>query len=154
MKKLILTASLISCLLFHQAYAQTNRVQTNQTPTPASGVNAISNRLASQAPTQVTIGRERLGAFAPQFADINDNLVYGQIWSRQQELPLRERSMITISAMIAHGDFEQLKFQMERAKEYGVTKQEMSELITHLAFYVGGPRAWSAFQRAMEVYAP
>ncbi|MDO4897136.1 MAG: carboxymuconolactone decarboxylase family protein [Moraxella sp.] len=152
MKKLILITSLVGCALFHQAHARTSQVQTNQAPTPASVFNTAPNRLASQAPTQVTIGQERLGAFAPQFADINDNLVYGQIWSRQQELPLRERSMITISAMMAHGDFEQLKFQMERAKEYGVTKQEMSELITHLAFYVGGPRAWSAFQRAMEVY--
>ncbi|ABR74649.1 Carboxymuconolactone decarboxylase [Actinobacillus succinogenes 130Z] len=100
----------------------------------------------------MTIGRERLGKFAPKFAEINDDLVYGQIWSRTNELPLRERAMITIAAMIAAGDFDQLEFQMQRAKEYGVTKQEMSELITHLAFYSGGPKAWSAFQRAIKVY--
>lgn len=111
-----------------------------------------NNRLSAQAPTQVTIGRERLGKFAPKFAEINDDLVYGQIWSREKELPLRERAMITIAAMIASGDFDQLEFQMQRAKEYGVTKEEMSELITHLAFYSGGPKAWSAFQRAMKVY--
>ncbi|PHI41277.1 4-carboxymuconolactone decarboxylase [Actinobacillus succinogenes] len=111
-----------------------------------------TDRLAAQAPTQVTIGRERLGKFAPKFAEINDDLVYGQIWSRTNELPLRERAMITIAAMIAAGDFDQLEFQMQRAKEYGVTKQEMSELITHLAFYSGGPKAWSAFQRAIKVY--
>lgn len=140
MKKQILPFVLLGCMA--TAHAQT----------PAQTNTDSGNRLAAQAPTQVTIGRERLGKFAPKFAEINDDIVYGQIWSREKELPLRERSMITIAAMIAGGNFEQLKFQMERAKEYGVTKQEMSEIITHLSFYVGGPRAWSAFQKAIEVY--
>ncbi|MDO4907918.1 carboxymuconolactone decarboxylase family protein [Neisseria sp.] len=139
MKKLILPLIIIGCAAACQA-------QTPRQSAPSA------NRLAAQAPTQVTIGRERLGKFAPKFAEINDDIVYGQIWSREKELPLRERSMITIAAMIAGNNFEQLKFQMERAKEYGVTKQEMSELITHLSFYVGGPRAWSAFEKAIEVY--
>ncbi|MDO4904737.1 MAG: carboxymuconolactone decarboxylase family protein [Lautropia sp.] len=138
MKKLIAALALIGCVT-------TSHAQEN-------GQTATTDSLAAQAPTQVTIGRERLGKFAPKFAEINDDIVYGQIWSREQELPLRERSMITIAAMIASNNFDQLKFQMERAKAYGVTKQEMSELITHLSFYVGGPRAWSAFERAIEVY--
>lgn len=99
-----------------------------------------------------TAGRDHLGNFAPKFAEINDDVLFGQVWSREKELPLHDRSMITVSALITKGAFEQLPAHMKIAKKNGITKQEISEIITQLAFYVGWPNAWSAFNIAKKVW--
>lgn len=99
-----------------------------------------------------TAGRERLGDFAPKFASLNDDILFGEVWSREEELPLKIRSMITLSALISGGNFEQVPPHLERAKENGVTKDEIVEIITHLAFYVGWPKAWSAFNLAKDIF--
>lgn len=102
---------------------------------------------------KVTAGRDRLGEFAPQFAELNDDVLFGQVWSRESQLSPRERSMITVAALMGAGvtDFA-MKSHLQKAKENGITKEEMVEMITQLAFYAGWPRAWAVFPLAQEVY--
>ena len=76
-----------------------------------------------------TAGRDSLVDFAPKFAELNDDVLFGEVWSREKELDLKTRSIIN-----------------------GVTKEEFSEIITHVAFYAGWPNAWSVFNMAKEVY--
>ncbi|WP_127848897.1 carboxymuconolactone decarboxylase family protein [Lacticaseibacillus hulanensis] len=99
-----------------------------------------------------TAGRDNLGDFAPQFAALNDDVLFGQVWAKEDELSARDRSLITCSALMAQGLFPQLKLHMQIAKENGVRKAEMVALITHLSFYSGWPKAWSAFGLAKEIY--
>lgn len=99
-----------------------------------------------------TAGRDNLGEFAPKFAELNDDVLFGQVWSRESELSAHDRSMITISALIAGGNFEQLPAHLKIGQTNGITQTEISEIITHLSFYVGWPKAWSAFNLAKEIY--
>jgi len=100
-----------------------------------------------------TAGREILGAFAPKFAELNDDVLFGEVWSREDTLSLRDRSMITVTALMTKGIFDNsLKYHIVRAKNNGVRAEEMAEIITHLAFYAGWPNAWAAFALAKEVY--
>lgn len=99
-----------------------------------------------------TAGRDQLGDFAPKFAELNDDVLFGQVWSREKELPLRDRSLITVTALITKGAFEQLPYHMATAKKNGISKEEIVEVITQLAFYVGWPNAWSAFNAAKKVW--
>lgn len=100
-----------------------------------------------------TAGRDKLGEFAPKFAEINDDILFGEVWSREKELSLKTRSMITISALISGGNFEQLRAHLELGKANGITQAEIAEIITHIGFYCGWPKAWSAFTIAKEIYA-
>jgi 4-carboxymuconolactone decarboxylase len=101
-----------------------------------------------------TAGRDALGSFAPKFAELNDDVLFGEVWSREDKLSLRDRSIITITALITKGIFDNsLKYHITNAKNHGVSDEEMSEIITHLAFYAGWPNAWAAFTLAKEVYA-
>ncbi|WP_461225492.1 carboxymuconolactone decarboxylase family protein [Lacticaseibacillus suihuaensis] len=99
-----------------------------------------------------TAGRDALGDFAPQFAALNDDVLFGQVWAKEEELSPRDRSLITVSALMAQGLFPQLETHMKLAKAHGVTQTEMVALITQLAFYTGWPKAWSAFGLAKTVY--
>ncbi|MFY9901647.1 MAG: carboxymuconolactone decarboxylase family protein [Trichococcus sp.] len=101
---------------------------------------------------KVTAGRDLLGDFAPKFAELNDDVLFGQVWSREKEFAPRDRSIVTVTALITGGNLEQLPFHLNKAKENGVTKEEIAEIITQLAFYVGWPKAWSAFNVAKEIY--
>lgn len=103
---------------------------------------------------EVTAGRDILGDFTPKFGELNDDVLFGQVWSREEQLSPRDRSLITVSALMASGILDSsLKGHIVRAKENGVTKEEMVEVLTHLAFYAGWPKAWAAFYMAKEVYA-
>jgi 4-carboxymuconolactone decarboxylase len=102
---------------------------------------------------KVTAGRDQLGFLAPKFAELNDDVLFGQVWSREQELSARDRSLVTIVSLIAGGNFEQLKFHLQKGKDNGLSKQKIVEVITHQAFYSGWPKAWSAFNLVKEVYA-
>jgi alkylhydroperoxidase/carboxymuconolactone decarboxylase family protein YurZ/quercetin dioxygenase-like cupin family protein len=102
---------------------------------------------------KVTAGRDRLGSFAPKFAELNDDVLFGQVWSREEELSARDRSLVTVVSLIAGGNFEQLKSHLQRGKDNGLSKQEIVEIITHQAFYSGWPKAWSAFNIVKEVYS-
>lgn len=101
-----------------------------------------------------TAGRDNLGDLAPKFAELNDDVLFGQVWAREDKLSLKNRSMITVTALMAKGIFDNsLKSHLLNAKNNGVTKEEMVEMITHLAFYVGWPNAWAVFPMVREVYA-
>ncbi len=99
-----------------------------------------------------TAGRDQLGEFAPQFAALNDDVLFGEVWAKEDELSLHDRSLITVSSLMSQGLFPQLEAHMKIAKANGVTKGEMIALITHLSFYAGWPKAWSAFGLAKEIY--
>ena len=101
-----------------------------------------------------TAGRDRLGDFAPDFARYNDDILFGEVWSKNDVLSLHDRSIVTVSALVASGVIDSsLKYHIESAKKNGVTKDEMVEIITQLGFYAGWPKAWAAFNMAKEVYA-
>ncbi|GEL12638.1 gamma-carboxymuconolactone decarboxylase subunit-like protein [Lapidilactobacillus concavus DSM 17758] len=98
-----------------------------------------------------TAGHEQLGDFAPKFAELNDDVLFGEVWSRESKLSAHDRSLITVSSLLTQG-VPQLEAHLQIAKENGVTKDEIVELITHLAFYAGWPKAWSAFALAKKIY--
>lgn len=101
-----------------------------------------------------TAGRDALGAFAPEFAHLNDDILFGEVWNRDDKLPLKLRSIVTVSALIGKGIVDSsLKYHLTTARKNGVTKSEMAEVLTHIAFYAGWPNAWAAFNMAKEVYA-
>lgn len=103
--------------------------------------------------SKVTAGRDILGEFAPKFAQLNDDVLFGEVWSREDKLSPRDRSLITVTSLMSMGVLDNsLKFHMQKAKENGVTKEEMSEVLTQLAFYAGWPKAWAAFNMAKEIY--
>ena len=100
-----------------------------------------------------TAGRKDLGDFAPKFAELNDDVLFGEVWSREDKLSLKNRSIVTITALISKGIVDNsLKYHLQTAKNNGITKTEMAEILTHLAFYAGWPNAWAAFRMAKEVY--
>src|SRR5262249_1362106 len=98
------------------------------------------------------IAQKAIGDIAPKLAELTDDVLFGDVWERPQ-LSKRDRSLITCAALIATGKTEQMGFHFPRAIENGVTQEELVELITHLAFYVGWPRAVSAVTRAKELLA-
>ncbi|MBM6830262.1 carboxymuconolactone decarboxylase family protein [Anaerotignum lactatifermentans] len=102
---------------------------------------------------KVTAGRDELGTFAPKFAELNDDVLFGQVWSREAQLSARDRSIVTVTALMASGILDSsLKFHLHNAKNHGVTGEEMAEILTHAAFYAGWPKAWAAFRMAKEVW--
>lgn len=101
-----------------------------------------------------TAGHDALGDFAPKFAELNDDVLFGEVWSREDKLSLKMRSIVTISALIGKGITDSsLKYHLSTARKNGVTKEEMAEILTHIAFYAGWPNAWAAFNMVKEVYA-
>lgn len=102
---------------------------------------------------KVTAGRDAMNEFAPKFAQLNDDVLFGEVWSREEQLSPRDRSLITVSALMASGILDtSLLHHIERAKVNGVTQEEMAEVLTQLAFYAGWPKAWAALRMAKEVY--
>lgn len=100
----------------------------------------------------VTAGRDNLGQLAPEFARYNDDILFGEVWS-DKTLSLKQRSMITVTTLVASGITDSsLKFHLQKAKKNGVTKEEMSAMITHIAFYAGWPKAWAAFNMIKDIY--
>ncbi len=100
-----------------------------------------------------TAGHDTLGDFAPKFAELNDDVLFGEVWSREDKLSLRDRSVVTLVALISKGILDSsLEYHLQNAKKNGVTKEEMAEILTHVSFYAGWPNAWAAFKMAKEVY--
>lgn len=92
-----------------------------------------------------------IGDFAPKLAELTDNVLYGDVWERP-ELSKHDRSLVTVAALIALNRPEQLRSHLIRARENGVTQEELVETITHLAFYCGWPNAVNAINVAKEVF--
>lgn len=102
---------------------------------------------------KVTAGKDELGNFAPKFAELNDDVLFGEVWSREDKLPARDRSIVTVTALMASGVLDgSLAFHIGEAKNNGITKEEIAEILTHAAFYSGWPKAWAAFRMAKEIY--
>ncbi len=100
-----------------------------------------------------TAGRQALGEFAPEFAHLNDDILFGEVWSRNDLLSLRDRSLVTITSLISQGITDNsLLYHLNEAKKNGITNTEISEIITHIAFYAGWPKAWAAFNLAKSVW--
>ena len=95
--------------------------------------------------------REAIRGTVPKLAEISDTLIYGEVWERPG-LSRRDRSLITVAALLAMGRDKQLEGHLARALANGVTRDEISELITHLAFYAGWPAAMTAALAAKEVF--
>lgn len=99
-------------------------------------------------------GRVQLGDFAPKFAELNDDVLFGEVWSRNDLLSLRDRSLVTLTSLISQGITDNsLIYHLQTAKKYGITRTEISEIITHISFYAGWPKAWAAFNLAKNVWA-
>jgi 4-carboxymuconolactone decarboxylase len=94
-----------------------------------------------------TRAQQLIGDFAPKLVSLTDDVLFGDIWARP-ELSPRDRSLITVAALITGGNTEQLSGHLERARQNGVTETELKEVIIHLAFYAGWPNAMSAIQVA------
>jgi 4-carboxymuconolactone decarboxylase len=97
-------------------------------------------------------GAEKMfGGFAPGLVRFTDGVLFGEAWKRPQLSP-RDRSLITVAALTAGGNAEQLSFHLQYAKDNGVSEEELIEAITHLAFYAGWPKAFSAMAIAKQVF--
>ncbi|WP_195986076.1 carboxymuconolactone decarboxylase family protein [Clostridium sp. D33t1_170424_F3] len=100
-----------------------------------------------------TAGRDALGTFAPKFAELNDDVLFGEVWAREDQLSARDRSIVTVTALLSKGILDSsLQYHIGNAKKHGVTAGEMAEILTHAAFYAGWPNAWAAFKMAKDVY--
>lgn len=102
---------------------------------------------------KVTAGKTQLGEFAPKFAELNDEVLFGEVWAREDKLSVRDRCIVTVTALMASGILDSsLEFHLTNAKKHGVTKDEIAEILTHAAFYAGWPKAWAAFKMAKEIW--
>lgn len=113
----------------------------------------ISINMNGQEKVKQTAGRQQLGDFAPKFAELNDDVLFGEVWSRTDKLGLRDRSMITVTALVSMGITDtSLKYHLQSAKNNGISRTEIAEMLTHIGFYAGWPKAWAAFRLAKEVW--
>lgn len=110
--------------------------------------------IMAQENIRQTAGRDQLGDFAPKFAELNDDVLFGEVWSRTDRLGLRDRSLVTITSLISQGITDSsLGYHLQTARQNGITRSEISEIITQIGFYAGWPKAWAAFRLAKEVWA-
>ena len=114
----------------------------------------IPSSIMAQKKIIQTAGHDQLGEFAPEFARVNDDILFGEVWSRNDLLSLRDRSLITVTALISQGITDSsLTHHLQNAKANGITRTEIAEAITHIAFYAGWPKAWAAFRLAKDIWA-
>jgi 4-carboxymuconolactone decarboxylase len=118
-------------------------VRPRQSPAPPKPSAAAS--------TQPTAAQKAIGDISPTLVDLTDRVLFGEVWARPQLSP-RDRSLVTVSALIAMNRPDQLRPHLLRARENGVTQDELIETITHLAFYSGWPNAITAINVAKEVF--
>ena len=98
-----------------------------------------------------TRAQQMIGDFAPKLVSLTDDVLFGDVWVRA-ELSPRDRSLVTVAALIANGNTEQLPGHLSRARENGLSEEELKEAIIHLAFYAGWPRAMSAIGVAKKLF--
>jgi 4-carboxymuconolactone decarboxylase len=98
-----------------------------------------------------SVAQKLMGDFAPKLLQLTDDVLFGDVWERPQ-LSKRDRSLITVSALIALNRPDQLRRHLQRARDNGLTKDEIVETITHLAFYAGWPNAMTAVLIAKELF--
>lgn len=99
-----------------------------------------------------TAGRDSLGEFAPMFAHLNDDVLFGEVWN-EDAIPLKTKCIITVVSLMASGITDSsLTYHLENAKKHGVTKEEIAAIITHATMYVGWPKGWAVFRLAKDVW--
>lgn len=92
-------------------------------------------------------------AFVKSNGPLNDDVLFGEVWSREEKLSLRDRSLVTVVSLMAQGLVDSsFQYHLMSAKNNGITKEEIAEILTHAAFYAGWPKAWAAFKMAKEVW--
>ena len=135
--------------IFTAGLALAMLLSTNMFSVEAADMSGKDNK--SEKVVQ-TAGRQQLGAFAPEFAHFNDDVLFGENWNNH-DIDLKTRSLITVVALMAQGITDSsLKYHITNAKNHGVSQKEMAATITHVAFYAGWPKAWAVFNLAKEVY--
>jgi 4-carboxymuconolactone decarboxylase len=112
---------------------------------------AGQSRAQTTVPAEPTMAQRLFGDVNPKLAQLTDNILFGDVWARPGLSP-RDRSLVTVSALIAMNRPDQLRSHLQRARENGVTDTELVEAITHLAFYAGWPSAVTASVVAKEVF--
>lgn len=99
-----------------------------------------------------TAGREQLGEFAPMFAHLNDDILFGEVWN-DETLSLKQRSVLTVTTLLASGISDSsLAYHLNNAKNHGVSREEIAAIITHVGMYAGWPKAWAGFRYAKEIW--
>ena len=99
-----------------------------------------------------TAGREQLGEFAPMFAHLNDDVLFGEVWN-DDALDTKTKCILTVTSLMATGITDSsLTYHLQNAKKNGVTKEEIAAIITHVTMYVGWPKGWAVFRQAKEVW--
>ena len=99
-----------------------------------------------------TAGREQLGGFAPMFAHLNDDVLFGEVWN-DEAVDVKTKCIITVVSLMASGITDSsLAYHLQNAKTHGVTKEEIAAIITHATMYVGWPKGWAVFRLAKEVW--
>ena len=99
-----------------------------------------------------TAGRAQLGDFAPMFAHLNDDVLFGEVWNAEA-LDLKTKCIITVVALMASGITDSsLGYHLQNAKNNGVTREEIAAIITHTTMYVGWPKGWAVFRQAKEIW--
>ena len=99
-----------------------------------------------------TAGRDQLGGFAPMFAHLNDDVLFGEVWN-DDAIDVKTRCIVTVVSLMASGVTDSsLTYHLENAKAHGVTKEEIAAIITHATMYVGWPKGWAVFRQAKEVW--
>jgi len=118
---------------------------------PASAQDQTPAAPDATATQQQSRAQQLMGAIAPKLADLTDDVLYADIWERPQ-LSKRDRSLVTVAALIALNRPDQLRSHLNLARQNGVTEEELVETITHMAFYSGWPNAVSAIAVAKDVF--
>ncbi|MES2399069.1 MAG: carboxymuconolactone decarboxylase family protein [Pseudomonadota bacterium] len=126
-------------------------VLTSGAFTSAHAQTAAPAAPATQGATAQTPAQRMFGEVNPKLAELTDNVLFGDVWARPGLSP-RDRSLVTISALIAMNRPDQFRSHLQRARDNGVTEAEAIEAITHLAFYAGWPSAVTASLVAKEVF--
>ena len=99
-----------------------------------------------------TAGRNQLGEFAPMFAHLNDDVLFGEVWN-EEAIDVKTKCIITVVSLMASGITDSsLAYHLQNAKAHGVTKEEIAAIITHATMYVGWPKGWAVFRLAKEVW--
>ena len=99
-----------------------------------------------------TAGRDSLGEFAPMFAHLNDDVLFGEVWN-EEAIPVKLKCIITVVSLMASGITDSsLTYHLQNAKKNGVTKEEIAAVITHATMYTGWPKGWAVFRLAKEIW--
>lgn len=117
-------------------------------------LSILTINVMAQKKIEQTAGRTQLGTFAPKFAELNDNVLFGDAVWNDNTLTLREHSMVTISILLGKGLVDSsFRSHLEMGRKHGITRAEIAALLTQAAFYAGWPNAWAGFRVAKEVWA-